>query len=130
MPALPEPHRELRGHDFWPSTEVLQAIPPLYGTERTPERDKVVHLHYFSGRCDWWVLELDQAGRLAFGFACLGDPAMAEWGYINLHELAEMLGPGTLTEVEEVASLSTPSRSSRRSSLSGNWVGRRGRRGR
>ena len=40
-----EVHRARRGHDFWPAVEVLEAIPALYATEDTPEREKVVHLH-------------------------------------------------------------------------------------
>jgi hypothetical protein len=95
-----EPHRAWRGHDFWPAPEVLEAIPALYATENTAEADKVVHLHYFVGTCDWWVVELDSAERpqLAFGYACLGDPAMAEWGYIDLHELAGIFRAPSLGE--------------------------------
>ena len=85
-----EPHRQWRGHDFWPPAAVLAAIPPLYGTEKVSAVDKVVHLHYFTGACDWWVVELDPAERLAFGYVCLGGPQMAEWGYIALDELAEI----------------------------------------
>ncbi len=93
-----EVHRARRGHDFWPAAEVLEAIPALYATEDTPEREKVVHLHYFVGGCDWWVVELDSAERpqLAFGYVCLGDPQMAEWGYIDLMELAEVFRPPLL----------------------------------
>src|SRR4051812_29433810 len=85
-----EPHRAWRGHDFWPSADVLAAIPALDATEFVGEREKVVHLHYFVGGCDWWVVELDPGERLAFGYVCLGDPQMAEWGYIPLDELAEV----------------------------------------
>ena len=88
-----EAHRKWRGHDFWPPAEVLAAIPPLYGTEKVGEADKIVHLHYFVGGCDWWVVEYDPTERLAFGYACLGDPQMAEWGYIPLDELVEVFKP-------------------------------------
>ena len=102
-----ELHRAWRGHDFWPAPEVLEAIPALYATENIAEADKVVHLHYFVGACDWWVVELDSIERpqLAFGYVCLGDPAMAEWGYIDLHELAGIFWAPVVTEVEERASL-------------------------
>ena len=95
---LPGPHRDWRGHDFWPPAAALRATPALYATERQAETDKVVHLHYFAGACDWWVVELDSIERpgLAFGFVCLGEPAMAEWGYIDLHELAEVFRPPLL----------------------------------
>ncbi len=97
---LPEPNRNWRGHDFWPPAGVLEAIPALYATEDTPEREKVVHRHYFAGACDWWVVEVDSIDRpqLAFGYACLGDPAMAEWGYIDLHELAGIFRPPSFGE--------------------------------
>ena len=53
------------------------------------------------------VVELDSIERpqLAFGYVCPGDPAMAEWGYIDLHELAGIFRAPVVTEVEERASL-------------------------
>jgi hypothetical protein len=92
---LPEPNRDWRGHDFWPPAKVLEAIPALYATEHQGAAEKVVYLHYFAGACDWWVVELDSVERPhhAFGYACLGDPAMREWGYIDLHELASIFRP-------------------------------------
>jgi Protein of unknown function (DUF2958) len=95
---MSEPHRARRGHDFWPPADVLAAIPALYASEEIPAADKIVHLHYFVGGCDWWVVELDSAERpqLAFGYVCLGDPQMAEWGYIGLDELAEIYRPPLL----------------------------------
>ena len=93
-----EPHRARRGHDFWPPADVLAAIPALYATEDVVERDKIVHLHYFVGGCDWWVVEVASIERpqLAFGYVCLGDPQLAEWGYIDLHELTETFRPPLL----------------------------------
>jgi hypothetical protein len=91
-----EVHRARRGHDFWPPADVLAAIPTLYATERVGERDKIVHLRYFVGACDWWVVEYDPVERLALGYVCLGDPQMSEWGYIPLVELAEIYRPPLL----------------------------------
>lgn len=69
----------------------LAAIPPLYATEKTPLADKVVHLHYFVGSCDWFVMELDREElRIAFGWVDLGDPQNAELGYFDLEELAQV----------------------------------------
>jgi hypothetical protein len=67
-----EPHRARRGHDSWPAPKVLAAIPALYATEEVAAADKVVHLHYFVGGCDWWVVEVDSIERphLAFGYVC------------------------------------------------------------
>lgn len=78
---------KLRGHDFFPSEEDLNAIPNLYATEEVPVKDKIVHLHYFVGSCDWWIVELGEHRGLAFGYANLGDPYSAEWGYISMNEL-------------------------------------------
>jgi hypothetical protein len=78
----------IRGHSLFPTADELGDIPKLYATERTPLADKTVVLHYFVASADWWVVEFEPADRLAFGFACLGDPASAEWGYVSLDELA------------------------------------------
>jgi hypothetical protein len=82
--------RDRRGHDFYPPTTVTAAIPPLYGTENVPVGDKVLHLHYFAAACDWWIAEYDPATGTAFGYACLGDPQNAEWGYVSLPELEQV----------------------------------------
>lgn len=77
----------LRGHDFYPSVEALDSIPRLYATEKTPLAEKVVWLHYFVGACDWYVMELGEDRRIAFGWADMGDPQNAELGYVDLVEL-------------------------------------------
>ncbi len=69
--------------------EVLASLPDLYATEDIPVKDKVVGAHFFIGAADWWIVEhsKEQPG-LMFGYACLGDPDCAEWGYIDFNELA------------------------------------------
>jgi len=69
-----------------PSKEKLASIPDLCETENIPIEEKLVHLHFFIGSCDWWITEFDGKDTF-FGFACLGDPAMAEWGYLSFREL-------------------------------------------
>jgi hypothetical protein len=60
--------------------------------------DAIVHLHYFTGSCDWFITEKDKgtdeeraAGTVeqhqAFGYANLGDPMNAELGYISIVEI-------------------------------------------
>jgi len=62
-------------------------MPRLYETEHVPLKDKLIHLHFFIGGCDWYVAEYDQED-LFFGFAILNnDYQMAEWGYCSLSEL-------------------------------------------
>ena len=68
-------------------SEQLNDIPKLYETEHTPLPDKLIHLHFFIGGCDWYIAEYD-GQDLFFGFAILnGDYQNAEWGYISFIEL-------------------------------------------
>ncbi len=70
-----------------PSKERLAKIPKLYETEETPLQEKLIHLHFFIGACDWFIAEFD-GEDLFWGFAILnGDYEMAEWGYVSFSEL-------------------------------------------
>jgi hypothetical protein len=93
-----EPHRVLRGHDFFPPPEELAQIPALYATDGVPLARKTIMLHYFTAGCDWWICELDRRSGTAFGYACLGKPEGAEWGYVDLYELCRLAIP-TLSPV-------------------------------
>jgi hypothetical protein len=74
-----------------PTKKDLAGIPALYSTEDVKTGDKIVHAHFFVASCDWWAVEFDhEDGDTFFGFACLGDPDMAEWGYFSLSELEEI----------------------------------------
>ncbi|MDQ1675044.1 MAG: hypothetical protein QOC93_188 [Actinomycetota bacterium] len=89
--------RDRRGHDFYPPDSQAAAIPGLYGTEGTPAGEKVLHAHYFAAACDWWIAEYDPATGTVFGYACLGDPQNAEWGYLHLPGLEQVnVGHGLL----------------------------------
>ena len=70
-----------------PSEKRLKKIPRLYETEDLPAQDKLIHLHFFIGGCDWYIAEYD-GEDLFFGYAILNnDHEMAEWGYVSLQEL-------------------------------------------
>ena len=70
-----------------PTREQLDQIPTLYETENVPTEDKLIHLHFFIGGCDWYIAEYD-GEDLFFGFAILNsDFEMAEWGYISFAEM-------------------------------------------
>jgi hypothetical protein len=70
-----------------PSTERLSKIPKLYETEEIPLQEKLIHLHFFIGACDWFIAEYD-GEDVFWGFAILnGDYEMAEWGYVSFQEL-------------------------------------------
>ena len=72
-----------------PSKERLEKIPRLYETENIPCKDKIIHLHFFIGGCDWYVAEYD-GEELFFGYAILWDHRYAEWGYFSFEELKEI----------------------------------------
>ncbi|MFI1401089.1 DUF2958 domain-containing protein [Streptomyces sp. NPDC020681] len=84
LPA--ETQRQRRGHDFYPSPAALAAVPPMYSTDGVKTAEKVVHLHYFVGGCDWFVTELDRASGTAFGWAQITEGG-GEWGLFSLPEL-------------------------------------------
>lgn len=73
-----------------PSKERLASIPRLYETESIKSKDKIIHLHFFIGHCDWYIVEFD-GDNLFFGYAILnGYEQNAEWGYISFDELKEI----------------------------------------
>ena len=79
-----------------PTQDRLDKIPRLYETEPVALQDKMIHLHFFIGGCDWYVAEYD-GEDLFWGFACLnGDLQNAEWGYISFRELREIQVRGWL----------------------------------
>lgn len=92
-----------------PTKARLDKIPRLYETERVPLKDKVVHLHFFIGGCDWYIAEFDGEDTF-WGFAHLGDDQCAEWGYISLNELKSIKVDGWLEIDCELEDLWTPKR--------------------
>ena len=74
-----------RVHATW------QAMPKTYETD-AQGCAALARLHYFTGGCDWWIVEKDadpdHAGQVqAFGIADLG--MGRELGYISIPELLE-----------------------------------------
>lgn len=67
----------------------IAAAPVTYATEGLEE--KIAALHYFKGACDWYIIEKDVEGGVqqAYGYANLGDPDCAEYGYISITELVQ-----------------------------------------
>jgi hypothetical protein len=87
-----------------PTADRLSKIPKLYETEHIPLQEKLIHLHFFIGGCDWYVAEYD-GEDIFWGFAILNDDFQnAEWGYISLSELKSVKVGGWLEidcELEE-----------------------------
>jgi hypothetical protein len=70
-----------------PSKKILDNIPRLYETEEIPLADKIIHMHFFIGGCDWFVAEFDSEDLIFWGFVNLNDVQNAEWGYFGLQDL-------------------------------------------
>lgn len=74
-----------------PADAELSGLPAFYSSESTPTKEKVVHMHFFLGGCDWYACEYSPEEKLFFGFVILNnDYEMAEWGYFSLDELASI----------------------------------------
>ena len=74
-----------------PTDKDLAALPGLYETEGIGLEEKVIHMHFFIGNCDWYAAEYDPESRRFFGYAILGgDYENAEWGYFSLDEFLEL----------------------------------------
>jgi hypothetical protein len=84
-----------------PTKEQLKKIPRLYETEDKPAKDKLIYVHFFLGRSDWYIAAFDGEDTF-FGYAILnGDEEMAEWGYVSFRELKELkIPPGFEVECE------------------------------
>lgn len=79
-----------------PTQSRLAKIPQLYATEGQPLLDKMIHLHFFIGGCDWYIAEYD-GEETFFGYAILhGDLDNAEWGYVSFEELKALKVQGWL----------------------------------
>ena len=73
-----------------PPAEALERIPKLYATASIPAAEKIIHLHFFFGGCDWYVAEYD-GDELFFGYAVLNDDLPnAEWVFISFSELKDI----------------------------------------
>ena len=68
--------------------EIASQLPGLYATEEVPPEEKVIVAKFFNpcGAATWYAAEFD-GEDIFFGFADLGDPTCAEWGYFSLQEL-------------------------------------------
>ncbi len=75
--------------------EILKRLPKIGETSELSMEDVKVPLKLFNpcGVGTWYITEYDPEEKLAFGFANLGDPVMAELGYISLEELEALRLP-------------------------------------
>jgi hypothetical protein len=88
----------------------METMPATYETDGQGDA-AIVHLHYFIGGSDWYIVERDGSDEQeqAFGLAILnGDTQNAEMGYINIGELVAhdveldlYWNPRTLAEIKK-----------------------------
>jgi hypothetical protein len=78
--------------EFWKSklvelAKLVESMPTTYETDGHGDA-AVVHLHYFTSDCDWYVTERDseEEQHQAFGLAVVWEE---ELGYISIAELLE-----------------------------------------
>ena len=86
----------------FPLIDTVDACPPPCAQE--DKRDPIVHVKLFCpwGAATWWITEYDPSDRTAFGYAFLGDPYMAELGFVSLDELESITGIAGLTIERDV----------------------------
>ena len=75
--------------------EILNKLPKIGETGELEAKDVKVPLKLFNpaGAGTWYITEYDPEEKLAFGFVNLGDPEMAELGYVSIQELEELKLP-------------------------------------
>jgi hypothetical protein len=88
-----EPHRELRGHDFFPPRRELGQVPSIRAAERLAPADRVLHLHYFTGYSDWYVAGYDPRTGWAFGYTDEPGLDLHDWGWFDLNHLCRTVIP-------------------------------------
>jgi hypothetical protein len=69
---------------------LFSTMPKTYETNGQGD-DAIVHLHYFKGNQDWYIIEKDMEDEQhqAFGMADIGFGLSSSGGYISLEELKE-----------------------------------------
>lgn len=71
-----------------PTEGELEKLPRRYETEKVSLEEKIIHMHFFIGGCDWYVAEYEPSERLFFGYAIINnDLRNSEWGYISYDEM-------------------------------------------
>ena len=82
--------------------KMVETIPPIYSTDNTKCKDKIVYAHYFSPllNWDWFIFEMNQYDKESyfggsvttefFGYANLNDDITAEIGYFTLNEFEKI----------------------------------------
>lgn len=89
-----EPHRDLRGHDFFPPRRELDKIPnPVTAYRRRPAR-RVLYLHYYDQYTDYYVAGFAPDTGLAYGYTDEPGIDLHDWGWFDLNHICGLLYEG------------------------------------
>jgi hypothetical protein len=88
-----EPHRELRGHDFFPPIEEMARIPAIADARTTPPADRLLLVHYFTAYCDWFIAGFNPRTGIAYGYADDPELDISMWGRFDLNALCSLVIP-------------------------------------
>lgn len=79
-----DPHRQLRGHDFFPPILEVAAIPSIIEARTTPPAERLLRVHYFTAYCDWFVAGFDPRTGIAYGYIDEPGPELHDWAHFDL----------------------------------------------
>ena len=86
----------IRGHEFFTKSA---GIPELWSTGSQGDAGTMIHLHYFNANADFYVAELDEIAKTAWGYARAAGENKGKWVAFNLNDLATF-GKNASTETE------------------------------
>jgi hypothetical protein len=88
-----DPHRELRGHDFFPPIPELAEVPSIIDARTTPPAERLLLVHYFTTYCDWFVAGFDPRTGIAYGYTDDPELGLSMWGRFDLNALCSLVIP-------------------------------------
>lgn len=94
--AAAETQRRTRGHRFYAPQAEQRKVPVIGATRETPEADRVVALHYFTGAFDLWVTEMDCDTGRTYGLLSLDGGVTRQWSTVSLPALEAIRPSGTI----------------------------------
>ena len=92
-----EPHRALRGHDFFPPRRELAQVPDMVRAYRRRPARRVLHLHYFTQHSDYYVAGFAPDTGFAFGYTIEPGLGLHDWGWFDLNVLCSIPVEGPCT---------------------------------
>ena len=71
-----------------PTFKQLKVLPSTEEARSVKPEDRIIHMHFFLGGCDWYAAGFDPDTHLLYGFVILNsDYECGEWGDFSFDEL-------------------------------------------